>query len=220
MGRIGRAIAVVGVVWAATAPAAWASGEITDPCGPGADVANGQADTAPVAPWLDICGGDVSGEAGTDDLRAVRTVLHLDGDVESAPAAGLHAHLRFDTARCSVRIEYKLSPVGPAEDTSADGWCDSHEVACDPELPFIGCSEADLIDDPAGDSVTASVSANDVTIVFDPNELPSAPAGVEADYASGGTLLTIYAQTGVHVLGASIFPGGDWVEPVGPVPLG
>lgn len=227
LGRVLGALVVVGAAFAAVAPSAWASGEIVDPCGPGTALVDSSNELEPQIPWLDICSVDVSGFSGTGPLRGVRSVLRMEGHVESSTETGVGYAARFRTERCTVWQDYVIYP-GPARDTGTYLWvyCDYRDEPCpwpESELPHYTCGQADqfrLKDSPA---ISAGISGNSVRFEFDPNKLPvpSVPGGLAFDLAAREdetdpvpTLTDVWVQTQLH-LGARgiesmlIGPGGD-----------
>jgi hypothetical protein len=237
-------LVVTAVACVVLAPSAWASGEIAHPCGPGAVYPSGFIPAYPESPlpWLNVCGADVSGVSGAGSLRAVRTVLHLYGDVASGAKTGAQYDASFNTQHCSVRSEYQIDP-GPTLETGTmlEVYCDYRTEPCpspESDVPNYSCGQDDqlwLTDSPA--AVSGEVSGRSVTITFDPNELAagSVPPGLVHDlspvsYAGTppvshyGSLTDVWVQAMLHqgvrgIMSDTIGPGGDYAAGTRPVPL-
>jgi len=222
-------LVTVALVCAATAPAAWAGGEIQDPCGLGSTSTflGASIYPEPQIPWLDVCSADVSGVDTGGPMRAVRTSIHLDGDVASAQEAGTAYWVYLLTDHCGLWQQYNLYP-GQGAATYLQGQCDFTEEPCpfpESEVPNTHCGSSTQIY--IQDSVAEAVSAfgKTVTLTFDPNQLQSVPTGLAIDLSPGGVLNYVGVQTGIHegvqgVVSDALGPGGDTAQAPGAIALG
>lgn len=218
-------LAVAAATAFAFAPAAGASGEIVDPCGPGAPPTDRHGELEPRLGWMDVCGADVGGFGTSGSLRGVTTTIHLAADVDSRSGTGVQYYAGFRTRHCTIRqfvglyqgSAPKVRPVLHAD-------CDFRVAACPHPLSEVsnfecGQSTRFELEDPA--ALTTSVSGDAVRIAFDPTQLPSGtiPSGLASDLAAGtgAELDAAWAQTlfyaGVQGVMTNAFgPGGDWAS--------
>jgi hypothetical protein len=226
------AMIVVGLV---AASSALANGEIKDPCGPASNAPAGllPAYPEPVLPWVDICSADVAGRTGAGPLRAVRTVLHLDGDVASGLGTGAY-QVRLDTPHCYAREWYTVfaGVAGATEvETRLEGSCDYRTTPCPPprpELPQVSCGKTDDFSVTDSRAISGAVAGKTVTMTLDPNKLPAGevPANLLDGFRSGHVLSFVCVNTMLHVGTAethhlfSNWTGMDYAQTTSPVPLG
>jgi hypothetical protein len=192
----GLTVAVLGSL-AIAAPAA-ADNEITDPCGTGSASLPGLVARDPTVPWLDLCGADVRGRAGSGSLRALRATLRLAGD--TAGRAGSAGYVfAFMAGTCSGALRYEdLGPGTTAGRLKLSGLCGGTWQQCD--LPpvascveFVGGDHYDRVLPATGAKVTGST----VTFNFDPNSLPSGavPQALLDAFRAGRSLSSVEAFT-------------------------
>jgi hypothetical protein len=220
----------VGVGLLVAAPAR-ASGEISDPCGPGSGLSTGGVpEKEPLLPWLDICGADVDGIAGSGSLRGVRTVIHLDGDVASGRDTGSYA-VGLVTDRCYMEMTYTVYPQPDRRTahTELGGTCDYRTVPCSPPedaLPFASCGTQEsfhLVDPPAA---TVAIAGSSVRFTLDPNALAagSVPASLLGDFQPGrqlrGAAINAMLGVGSDEPRASAWLGADSAATTATIPLG
>jgi hypothetical protein len=157
---------------AAAAPAS-ADNEVTDACGIENASLPGLVSRDHTVPWLDLCGADVRGVAGSGPLRALHVTLRLAGDTANRAGSAAYDFV-FTMGTCSGALTLQdLGPSTSATQYSVSGHCDAKTAPCDPPIPpGSSCTSGGVKFTRVLPATGAKISGSTVTFDFDPNALP------------------------------------------------